>query len=101
VDGSVVNLVAILPLADSKVIPMSGKNDILIRLFRTLQDTDDVLRIDVSEFVLHLNSCFHAERNRLEVLLERFLLEIIEIHAGRFEQLNGNITRDPALKRYG
>src|SRR5204862_6330928 len=82
---AVVDLVAVLRLTDAEVIPMGGVNHDLVRFLRAFEDADDILRIRGPDFVPDLDRSFDAERNRLEILLERALLHIDEIKTRRFE----------------
>ena len=83
--GAVINLVAVLCFADSEVIPVRCEDHILIGLFGSLENADDVLRIDSPDLVLYFNGSLDSKWHGFEIRLKRSLFHVVEIETGRFE----------------
>src|SRR5689334_2200763 len=92
-----VNLVAVLRLSDAKVIPVCGEDHVLVRFLRPFEYSDDIFRIDSPHLIGYFDGGPDAQRNGFEILLERFLLHIVEVKTRRFEQGRRYVASDPAL----
>src|SRR2546425_13251744 len=96
-----VNVVAVLRLADAKVIPMRREDYVFIGLLRAFEQTDHVPGIHGPHFVFHFHGSFDPEGNGFEILLQRLFLHVVKIEARGIEQRLCYTSGDPALKGNG